>query len=488
MVRVSHIHRCELAALAASLGSVGETKMSGNKRACESVEAVCVVGAGPHGLIAMRALKRLGVPFVGIERNKEVGGLWDIDNPGSPMYESCHYISSKNGSGYYDFPMPEAYPDYPSRKLIHRYIRSFAETYQLGEAIEFGTTVVAAEPEGDRWIVTTDDGRVRSFLGLIVCPGCNWHPRVPNFPGTFSGDVFHSSAYREPSQVAGKRVLVVGLGNSGADIACDATRTAEQVFTSQRRGYHFMPKHLFGIPTMDFWANPDALPEPAKAMQLQEIVDVIVGDATRLGFMKPDHKLLQTHPLANTQIVYLAQHGLITPKPNIAEFAGTEIIFADGTAEQIDLVIYATGYQYRVPFLEEEKFGWVDGHPHLFLTAFCRQHPTLMSLGLIEAGGAPWHLQDQIAVMIGQYFADRAAGNPRAAALRNRVVNEAIDMKEGQDYIATDRTVNYVNIPTLQKHVTRLVEELDFPVLSPGYYNPIRQDGPADDAKRARAA
>lgn len=450
--------------------------MGEDRTSKERVDAVCIVGAGPHGLIAMRAMKRLGMPIVAIDRNKDVGGLWDIENPGTPMYESCHYISSKTGSAYFDFPMPASYADYPSRKFIHRYIQDFATTFDLYKAIEFETEVVSAYPDGDRWIVTTDDGRVRSFLGLVACPGSNWHPRIPAFPGSFDGGVIHSIAYTSPAQVTGKRVLVVGLGNSGADIACDATRTAEQVFVSQRRGYHFMPKHLFGIPTMDFWAKPDLLPEAARAMELKQIVDVIVGDATRLGFPKPEHDLLQTHPLANTQIVYLAQHGLIRPKGNIAELAGDRVVFADGSSEEIDYIIYATGYHYRVPFIDEERFGWVDGHPHLYLTAFCRQHPTFMSLGLLEAGGAPWQLQDQIALVIAQYFLDRRDGNPRAEALRERVVNETVDLKEGRDYIATDRTVNYVNIPTLEKHVSRIVAELDLPPLRPGLYDDIRTD------------
>lgn len=439
----------------------------------QQVDAVCVVGAGPHGLIAMRALKRLGVPFVGFERNTDVGGLWDIHNPGTPMYESCHYISSKNGSAYFDFSMPEHYPDYPSRALIHRYIQSFAKTYGLRDNIEFGVEVVDAHADGERWVVTTRDGKVRSFLGLVACPGSNWHPRLPSFPGEFSGEIIHSVGYSKPAQVAGKRVLVIGLGNSGADIACDATRAAEQVFVSQRRGYHFMPKHLFGIPTMDFWSNPDLLPDTAKAMELQEIVDVIVGDATRLGFTRPDHQLLQTHPLANTQIVYLAQHGLIKPKPNVAAFAGETVTFVDGTSETIDYIICATGYEYRIPFIDEHKYGWIDGHPHLYLTAFSRQHPTLMSLGLLEAGGAPWQLQDQIAVLIAQYFADRQRHDPRAAALRERVTTEDIDLKEGRDYIKTERTVNYVNIPTLEKHVGRIVAELGFPAIRPGFYDPL---------------
>jgi len=448
--------------------------MRSNDRAVENVDAVCVVGAGPHGLIAARALKRMGVPLVTIDRNSGVGGLWDINNPGTPMYESCHYISSKNGSAYFDYPMPAAYPDYPSRKQIHDYICDFAGAFGLND-VEFGIEVLEAHPEGDRWVVTTSDGRTRSFLGLIACPGCNWHPRLPSFPGRFDGEVIHSVAYSRSDQVAGKRVLVVGLGNSGADIACDATNAADHVFVSARRGYHFVPKHLFGIPTLDFWNDPGVLPEPAKAMEFKQMVDVIIGDPTRLGFAKPDHDLMQTHPLANTQILYLAQHGLVTPKPNVQELAGDRVVFVDGTSEVIDFIIYATGYQYRVPFIEEEKFGWKDGHPHLYLTAFSRQHPTFMSLGLLEAGGAPWVLQDQLALVIAQYFRDRLEGSSRAEALRDRVVNEEVDLKEGASYIQTERTINYVNIPTLRRHVDRIVDELGFPALSPGFYRPLRQ-------------
>lgn len=116
-----------------------------------------------------RALGKSGVPFVLLEKNDDVGGLWDITNLGTPMYESCDFVSSKNGSSYFDFPMPNSHPDHPSRLQILAHIRRFADTYGLRDHVEFGSKVVHAEPDGERWLVTTGLGRVRSFEALIVC-------------------------------------------------------------------------------------------------------------------------------------------------------------------------------------------------------------------------------------------------------------------------------------------------------------------------------
>ena len=284
----------------------------------ERVDGACVVGAGPHGLIAARALKRAGVPHIVLERHGDVGGLWDIESAGTPMYESCHYISSRNGSSYFDFPMPSSYPDYPSRSQILRYVRSFADSYGLRDRIRFDSEVVRAEPDGTRWVVTTADGAVRSFDALIAAPGSNWVPRMPSFKGRFAGKLMHSVAYRDPDFLRGKRVLVVGLGNSGADIACDAARVADHVFVSVRRGYHFFPKHFFGTPTLDYFADPDAAPDAAKGLDLPAALSLLVGDVTRYGFPAPDHAPGESHPLMNTQILYLAAHGRISGKPDVA--------------------------------------------------------------------------------------------------------------------------------------------------------------------------
>jgi hypothetical protein len=440
----------------------------------QRVEGVCVVGAGPHGLIVGRALKQAGVPFTILEKNDDVGGLWDIDNPGSPMYESCHFVSSKNGSSWFDFPMPLWYPDYPSRSQIHQYVRNFADVHGLREAVEFNTEVVHAEPDGERWVIETADGKRRSFEALIVCPGCNWHARMPSFEGGFDGQLIHSVDYKSPSELAGQRVLVVGMGNSGADIACDAVKTAERVFVSMRRGYHFVPKHLFGVPTLDLLNDPTLAPEPVRTLPFPDAVKLTVGDPTRYGFPKPDHQVGETHPIMNTQVLYHAAHGRLEPKGEVDRLEGRIVYFKDGSKEEIDTIICATGYRYRVPFLDEQAFGWRGEHPDFFLTAFIRQHPTLFIFGLFEAGGAPWVLNDQVALMIAEYLHDRRTGAPRAAALRQRVETETVDLQEGGHYLRSDRTVNYIHIPAYERHVHRLVDELGFTRLRPGLYAELR--------------
>lgn len=443
------------------------------RQAIERVDAVCIVGAGPHGLIAARALKKTGVPFVILEKNDDVGGLWDISNPGTPMYESCHFVSSKNGSSYFDFPMPESYPDYPSRLEILAHIRRFAETYGLRDHVEFNSKVVHAEPDGDRWIVETEDGHARSFEALIVCPGCTWHPRLPDFKGTFDGEIMHSVNYKNAQQLAGKKVLVVGMGNSGADIACDAVRTAAKVFVSMRRGYNFVPKHLFGVPTLDLLNDPALAPEALQGIEFPDAVRLHVGDITRLGFPRPDHEVGETHPVMNTQVLYHAAHGRIVAKGDVDRLDGSAVRFVDGSAEEIDIVIAATGYDYRVPFIDEAAFGWEGGHPRFYLTAFVRQNPSLFVIGLIEANGAPWKLDDQLSLIIAEYLADRRDGRPRAEAFRDRVKTEQIDLQAGHSFVRSARTVNYVNVPDYEANVHRIADEFGFSRLQPGFYDTL---------------
>ncbi|HEY5881846.1 MAG TPA: NAD(P)/FAD-dependent oxidoreductase, partial [Nakamurella sp.] len=210
---------------------------------------VAVVGAGPAGLATARALRVRGLPYVQFERHGDVGGIWDIDNPGTPMYESAHFISSRDKSGFFDYPMPRSYADYPSRTEILEYTGSFADAYGLRAGVQFGTSVRGSRQEADgSWTLDTSAGEVRA-CALVCCTGVTWDPRMPDVPGDFDGEVIHSVDYRAPSTFAGKRVLIVGLGNSGADIACDAAPVADAAFISTRRGYHFIPKFLAGMPS-----------------------------------------------------------------------------------------------------------------------------------------------------------------------------------------------------------------------------------------------
>ena len=209
---------------------------------------VCIVGGGPAGMAMARALLRQGVSFEVFERHDDVGGLWDPENPGTPVYQSAHFISSKTQSHYFDFPMPDDYPDYPSNRQILDYHRAFVDAHGLRDHVTLGVEVELAEPIASGWRVHLSTGETREYGHLVAANGTNWHAVMPEFEGQFDGEIRHAQTYYSPDEFKGRRVLIVGGGNSACDIACDAARTAEAAFISMRRGYHFIPKWIFAMP------------------------------------------------------------------------------------------------------------------------------------------------------------------------------------------------------------------------------------------------
>jgi hypothetical protein len=310
-----------------------------------------IVGAGPSGLAAARALRKLSVPFDVVERHSDVGGLWDLENAGTAMYESAHFISSKTQSAFDGFPMPASYPDYPSQQLILEYIRAFADEFELRPHIQFGTLVTRATPTDDMWEVEFESSARRAYRGVMVAVGHNWDPLVPSYPGRFSGEAYHSVRYRSPRELDGKRVLIVGGGNSACDIACDAATRASRTLISLRRGYHFLPKHVFGKPTDVFFRSGPRLSPLVAQPLLTGLLRLLVGDLRRFGLPEPDHRVLESHPIMNTQILHFLAHGDVAAKPDIVRLDGRRVHFADGSTEELDLILWATGYRPTIPFL-----------------------------------------------------------------------------------------------------------------------------------------
>ena len=175
-----------------------------------------VIGAGPSGLAAARALQRAGVAFDGFEASPGVGGLWDIDNPRSTMYESAHLISSRTTTEFAEFPM-DSTADYPGHRTLLRYFRDFADRFGLTDAFLFDTKVTSLERADDgAWMLRAEgpEGTIESrYAGVILANGTLAEPHVPSFRGEFTGELLHTSAYKSASQLAGKRVLIVGAGN-----------------------------------------------------------------------------------------------------------------------------------------------------------------------------------------------------------------------------------------------------------------------------------
>lgn len=434
-----------------------------------TADRVCIVGAGPAGLSLARALKRLGVAYDQYERHTDVGGIWDLDNPGTPMYRSAHFISSRATSGFFDFPMPESFPDYPSNRQILDYTRSFADAYGLREGIRFGTAVTDVEPERPGFSVRLEDGTRHRYRAVVCATGVNWAPRVPSHPGSFSGEVRHTVTYRDPSELRGKRVLVVGLGNSGADIACDAAQAADAAFVSVRRGYHVIPKHVFGIPVDEFGEKGPSLPITLERPLFTGLLRLLVGDLTRLGLPKPDHKLFESHPLLNDQLVHHLQHGDVAVRPDVAGFDGPRVLFTDGSSEEVDLVLYATGYDWAIPYAEH-LFSWQDGRPDLYLTAFNREHRNLLGLGYLETNSSAYTLFDHVSNLVAHHLHDQEHRPDRAAAFDRLVAEDRTDLAGGIRFVDSPRHRHYVDSRTFKKHLARVCRRAGWQPLTPGMF------------------
>jgi cation diffusion facilitator CzcD-associated flavoprotein CzcO len=306
---------------------------------------MALIGAGPVGLGMAKALLEHKIPYEQLEADSELGGNWLHG-----VYETVHIISSRKTTEYADYPMPADYPDFPSRQQLLEYLRDYAARFQLLPHIQFNTKVVMALPlPADRWQVELASGEKRVYKGLIVCNGHHWDRRFPEYAGKFAGEFLHSKDYRAPVQLAGKRVLVIGGGNSACDIAAEAARVGKTACISLRRGYWFLPKTLFGIPSAELitpW-----FPVWVQRIFLRLMLRIVIGRYSNYGLPEPQHKIFEAHPTINSELLYYVKHGRIQPRQDIARFDGNTVHFVDGSSEDFDMVVCATGYHVSFPFL-----------------------------------------------------------------------------------------------------------------------------------------
>lgn len=421
---------------------------------------VGIVGAGPAGLAAAEALDRAGIEFEVLERHAAVGGIWDIDNPGSPMYESAHFISSKTLSGFDGFPFPDHYPDYPTRPQVLDYVRAFARDRELEDRITLSAGVESAERGADGWQVRLADGGSRTFSHLVAATGHQWEPRMPSYPGDFTGEEVHSSEYRSPELFRDRRVLIVGAGNSGCDIACDAAASGSAAALSVRRGYWFFPKHLFGKPSDVFAHGGPTLPLRLEQLLLTGAIKLLVGDLTNYGLPAPDHRVLESHPIMNTQVLHYIGQGDLVARADVAELRGDRVLFRDGVEESFDLIVWATGYEVSLPFLDSGLFDWRGTRPDLYLHQFHRSMDDLSVMGLFEVdAGAYPVLSLQGRLLVSAIEAQRSGGAP---AVRWRSLRgERPDLSGGTRHVNSPRHEISIQDAAYQKHVRGLLAELE---------------------------
>ena len=378
----------------------------------------CIIGAGSSGIAIVKTFQEYGIDFDCFEKGSGVGGNWryNNDNNMSSAYKSLHINTSRDLMAYSDFPMPRHYPDYPSHQQILDYFENYVDHFDIRKRITFkmGVEKVIRQEDGS-YLVKTEDGREHNYAHLVVANGHHWDPRFPepDFPGEFSGEILHSHFYKTPEAFKDKRVLVLGIGNSSVDITCELSRVAAKAFLATRSGAHVVPKYILGKPADANGKTFAALPIGVQRVIFNGILKLTRGNVKDYGLPKPKHKLFQEHPTVSQDLLSLIGHGRIHIKPNIKFYEGHTVTFDDGTQEEIDNIIYATGYKISFPFFEKDFVSAQNNKINLYHQAVHPDYEGLYFVGLIQPLGAIMPLAELQAKWIGGLISETIQRPPK---------------------------------------------------------------------------
>jgi thioredoxin reductase len=377
------------------------------------MKRICVIGAGCSGITTLKNLLQAGAKeVICYEQNNQIGGNW-VYSPAeshSSVCETTHIISSKKKSEFQDFPMPDAYPDYPSHAQLLRYFQDYATHFGLYPYIQFNTRVLKAEKTTDeRWVVTLNDGQQETFDFLLVANG---HHNVPRHPealqGEFTGKYLHAHSYKTAAPFQQEKVLVIGAGNSGCDCAVEISRVADFVAISTRGPQYIVPKFFMGKPTDTFNDQMQWIPKPIASFLRQLSLRIQVGKYSDYGLPDPAFPVLRAHPTVNSELLYKIRHGKVHPRPAIASVKGHKVTFANGLEEEYDTILAATGYKISTPFFAPDFINYEEAdRVPLYLRMFHAEHSTLVFIGLFQPQGAIWPYSDLQAKLAANYIMGR---------------------------------------------------------------------------------
>ncbi len=398
--------------------------------------SVCIIGAGASGIAVAKTLHQNGIAFDCFERGSGIGGNWryNNDNGMSSAYRSLHINTNRMVMAYSDYPMPEDYAMFPHHSQIIRYFDSYVDHFGFREAISFQTEVTDVRRDDETTggptyrvrirSLTTGEAKERTYTHLIVANGHHWNPRLPEppFPGLFMGETIHSHEYKEPEQVWGKRLLVVGMGNSAVDIACEAARQHSGAVTiSSRSGAYIIPNWLMGMP-FDSLANPltARLPMRLQRLLLNVSLRLAHGNQENYGVPRPNRPLLTEHPTISQDLLAMAGRGLIGFKPDIECFDGHDVVFTDGTRDRFDMIVYATGYKVTFPFFREGFFNVEQTNDlQLYRRVVHPDFAGLYFVGLVQPLGAIMPLAETQAIWLAKLIKNEVRLPDRATMLRS---------------------------------------------------------------------
>ena len=367
-----------------------------------------VIGAGAGGLCAAKTLLARGFDATIFEVGSHVGGLWVYDNDSglSPAYRSLHINSEARVSSFGDFPFPPGTSLYPDHEEMHRYFEAYAAHFDLTRRIRFRSRVTAIEPSDGRFTLRLDEGAEDSFDGVVVATGHQSVPRDPPEMADFTGDYRHAHGYRTPEPYAGQRVLVIGPGNSGVDIAADICTVTERTVLCARSPVLIMPRMMFGVPnsrTLVMVEKP-WVPWPVRVRVRALLTRVFHGRMEQWGFRTPNGR---THPISHPTLISHIAWQRIAVKPGIQSVSGQEVRFVDGSAETFDSVIAATGYRTTFPYLPAALSPLAGTRLALYNRVVHPAMPGLFFIGFFDvSGGSNIRMMDDQA----EYIAAVASG------------------------------------------------------------------------------
>ncbi|KAM9244257.1 LOW QUALITY PROTEIN: dimethylaniline monooxygenase [N-oxide-forming] 2-like [Dugong dugon] len=369
---------------------------------------VVVIGAGVSGLISLKCCVDEGLEPTCFEKTEDIGGLWrfkeNVEDGRASIYKSVITDPSKEMSCFSDFPMPEHLPNFLHNSKLLEYFRTVAKKFDLLKYIQFQTTILSVKKRPDfsssgQWeIVTKSNGKQQSavFDAVMVCS----LPHIPlqSFPGIqrFKGQCFHSLQYKHLEGCEGKRILVIGIGNSASDIAVELSKKAAQVFLSTRQGSWVLSRISDdGYPwDMVFHTRFRSM---LRSVLPRRVVKWMMEQQMNRWFnrenygLKPQNKYLMKEPVLNDDLPSHLLYGAIKVKSRVKELTETSAIFEGGTMEEdIDVIVFATGYTFSFPFLEDSlvkvETNMVSLYKYIYPPHL--EKPTLACMGLIQPLGS----------------------------------------------------------------------------------------------------
>lgn len=412
-----------------------------------SGRTVCIIGAGCSGFTTAKRLKDFGIAYDCFEMSDDVGGNWYYNNPNgkSACYQSLHIDTSTTRLEFEEFPADPDWPDFPHHSLMHQYFRDYVDHFGLRETITFNTAVEhAARRTGGGWDITLSTGETRTYDALVVANGHHWNPRFPDYPGTFDGAIIHSHDYRspfEPLDMHGKRVMVVGMGNSGLDVASElSSRTvAERVWVSARRGVWVLTKYRGGKPA-DKMMLPPWMPKKLGLKISRRAIRKIVGNMEDYGLPKPDHEPLAAHPSVSIDFLEKAGSGDITCVPAIERLDGDAVVLTDGRRIEVDVIVCATGYQMTFPFFDAADLQPDSEHRYpLFKRILKPDVDDLYYAGLAQSSPTIVNLAEQQSKFIAKHLSGMYRLPPEER-MRELIVHDE-NKHLGQYYSAPRHTI-----------------------------------------------